>query len=99
MPRHVLRRVLAVTSTAAFTGALLAIAAPSAGAVSADVTISEVYGGGGNTGAQYTNDFIELYNRGTTTVSLSGWSVQYASASGSTWSVTALSGSIAPGRH
>ena len=26
------------------------------------LVISEVYGGGGNTGAQYTNDFVELYN-------------------------------------
>ena len=35
------------------------------GAVSPDVVISQVYGGGGNSGATYTNDFIELYNRGT----------------------------------
>src|SRR6185436_4721208 len=40
------------------------------------VVISQVYGGGGNAGAVYTNDFIEIFNRGTTTVDLSGWSVQ-----------------------
>jgi len=51
-------------------------------AVSADVVISQVYGGGGNTGAPYTNDFVELYNRGTTGVPVAGWSVQYASATG-----------------
>ena len=33
-------------------------------AVSPDVVISEVYGGGGNAGATLTNDFIELFNRG-----------------------------------
>ena len=66
----------------------------------ADIVISQVYGGGGNTGATYTNDFIELYNQGTTTVSLSGWSVQYISATGTgTWAVTPLSGSIAPGGY
>ena len=51
-------------------------------AVSADVVISQVYGGGGNAGATYTHDFVELFNRGTTTVSLAGLSVQYASATG-----------------
>ncbi len=53
--------------------------------------ISQVYGGGGNAGAQYTNDFIELYNRGTVAQTLNGWSVQYASASGTTWKVLPLS--------
>jgi predicted extracellular nuclease len=57
---------------------------------STSLAISEVYGGGGNSSAPYTNDFIELRNRGSSSVSLSGWSVQYASATGSSWSVTAL---------
>ena len=64
------------------------------GALSAQVVINEVYGGGGNAGSTYKNDFIELYNNGTAAVDLSGWSVQYASAAGTSWSVTALSGSI-----
>src|SRR5262249_27494468 len=34
------------------------------------VVISQVYGGGGNTGATYTHDFIELHNRGNVEVSL-----------------------------
>ncbi len=49
-------------------------------ALSPDLVISQVYGGGGNATASYRNDFIELFNRGTTTVSLAGMSVQYASA-------------------
>ena len=62
------------------------------------VVISQVYGGGGNAGATLKNDFIELFNCGSTSVNLSGWSLQYMSATGSgTWSVTPLSGSIAPG--
>lgn len=51
-----------------------------------DVVISQVYGGGGNSGAIYTNDFIELFNRGTSSVNLNGWSVQYGSATGTSWS-------------
>ena len=51
-------------------------------ASSAGVVISQVYGGGGNGGAPYRNDFVELYNAGSGSVSLAGWSVQYTSAAG-----------------
>jgi uncharacterized repeat protein (TIGR01451 family) len=68
------------------------------------LVISQLYGGGGNAGAIFRNDFIEIYNRGTSTVDLAGWSVQYSSATGSgNWSVTplCLTGSclIRPGRY
>jgi DNA/RNA endonuclease G (NUC1) len=64
-----------------------------------DVVISQLYGGGGNSGATYTNDFIELLNRSGTAVDLTGWSVQYASAAGTTWQATALTGTIQPGAY
>ena len=64
-----------------------------------DVVISQVYGGGGNSGATLKNDYVELFNRGTTPVDVTGWSVQYASANGSTWAVTPLSGVIGPNRY
>ena len=82
---------------------LAALPAQSAQAISPDIVISQVYGGGGNTGAPYRNDFIELFNRGTTTVSLTSMSVQYASATGvgnfGANPVTVLSGSLAPGQY
>lgn len=46
------------------------------------LVISQVYGGGGNGGATYTHDFIEIFNNGSTSVSLNGLSVQYASPTG-----------------
>jgi uncharacterized protein len=49
-------------------------------ALSSGVVISQIYGGGGTTGAEYTHDFVELFNRGTSPVNLAGWSIQYASA-------------------
>ena len=51
-------------------------------AASPDLVISQVYGGGGNAGALYTHDFIELFNRGSAPVSLNGMSLQYTSATG-----------------
>jgi uncharacterized protein len=49
----------------------------------AAVVISQVYGGGGNSGAPFTHDYVELFNAGLTSVSLDGLSIQYASATGS----------------
>jgi uncharacterized repeat protein (TIGR01451 family) len=64
------------------------------------LVISQLYGGGGNVGASFSHDFIEIFNRGTTTVSLSGYSVQYTSASGTTWQATNLTNvTLAPGQY
>ncbi len=64
------------------------------------VVISQVYGGGGNSGATYTHDFIELFNWGTSSVNLNGWSVQYASATGTSWQKTDLTNiTLAPGQY
>jgi predicted extracellular nuclease len=66
-------------------------------APSTTIVINEVYGAGGNAGAVYTHDFIELKNIGAVPVSVTGWSVQYASAAGTSWQTTGLTGTIAPG--
>jgi hypothetical protein len=63
-------------------GLLTGLQAGSAQAISTNIVISQIYGGGGNSGAIYQNDFIELFNRGTTSFSFTGWSLQYASATG-----------------
>ena len=44
--------------------------------------ISQVYGGGGSVGSTYTHDFVEIFNSGSSPVSLAGMSIQYASATG-----------------
>ncbi len=83
---------------------LLVVACAASASVAAaspnGVVISQVYGGGGNTGATYRNDFVELFNAGSAPVSLAGWSVQYASAAGSTWQVTPLTAvTLQPGQY
>lgn len=62
------------------------------------IVISQVYGGGGNSGAEYTHDFIELFNPTSQAVDLTGWKVRYASATGSfnTTNITSLNGMIEP---
>jgi len=68
--------------------ALIAGLAAPAMAAPSSIVISQVYGGGGNNGSTYKNDFIELFNRSGAAVTLGNWSVQYASATGSSWAKT-----------
>jgi hypothetical protein len=63
------------------------------------VVIAEVYGGGGNSGAYYDEDYIILYNPTSTSVDLSSWSVQYAPSTSSNWLTTTLSGTISAGSY
>ncbi|NYG55666.1 ExeM/NucH family extracellular endonuclease [Nocardioides perillae] len=94
------RRALAALSGLGLAAAALAplAAAPAAAAAPADhLVISEVYGGGGNSGATFTHDFVELFNPTDEAVDLSTWSVQYRSASGTSAQVTRLGGNVAPG--
>jgi predicted extracellular nuclease len=94
--RSALAGVSALALVAAGAVTLLPMAAHAVDLTS-NVVISEVYGGGGNTGAPYQNDFIELYNHGTSAQSVAGWSVQYASSTGTSWQRTALTGSVPAG--
>jgi len=84
---------------------LMAGANDTAEAATQDLVVSQVYGGGGNTGAPLTHDYIELFNRGESSINLDGSSLQYASATGTgnlganATQLTELSGSIAPGGY
>ncbi|MEA2570339.1 MAG: endonuclease mitochondrial [Acidobacteriota bacterium] len=91
-------------STAVCSLLLFLFAVPSIFAASSTIVISQVYGGAGcgTVGCStYKNDYIELFNRGNTTVSVNGWSVQYGAATGTgAWSVTSLPNvSLSPGQY
>lgn len=84
----------------ALAAAALTLFGSAALASTSGLVISQVYGGGGNSGSTYRNDYIEIFNAGTTTMSLAGFAVQYNSAAGTgTWQTTPLTGSIEPGRY
>ncbi|WP_228551214.1 5'-nucleotidase C-terminal domain-containing protein [Paenibacillus sp. B01] len=74
-------------------------------AAAGHVVISQIFGAGGNGGALYNADFIELYNPTSETVSLADWKLDYASSAGSypasapNSNILMLSGSIAPGGY
>ena len=101
-----LTQITATVPTTASTGAVT-VATPRGTATSSTnftilqspVLISQVYGAGGNSGAIYNSDYIELYNRSEAAVDLTGWSVQYASASGISWQSVPLAASLAPGKY
>src|SRR6478752_505399 len=83
--RHFRRQWIgAVGATALAAGAvsLVSTGAQAAPAPTAPVVINEVYGGGGNLGALYDRDFVELVNVSSAPVNLTGWSVQYTSTTG-----------------
>jgi hypothetical protein len=90
-----------VFAVLSFVGALPATANTSG----TGLVISQEYGGGGNSGATYQNDFVELFNPTASSISVAGWSVQYTSATGTgnfgsaTNLITPLSGSVGPGHY
>jgi hypothetical protein len=63
------------------------------------IVVSQIYGGGGNSGASFRNDYVELFNAGAAAVDLSEWTMQYATAAGTSWQTTPLSGAIRAGGY
>ena len=99
MSDHCSKRKLGPRFQAAGALALLVVVFVAVPTAVGQVVISQVYGGGGNVGALFRNDFVELFNRGTDVVNLNGWTVQYSSSAGASWNDAALSGNLSPGRH
>ncbi len=64
------------------------------------IDISQIFPAGGETGAPYRYDYVELYNRGTTDVSMTNWSIQFGAQSTQTFPQRAtFSGTILAGRY
>ena len=70
------------------------LAAQSAFAANA-VRISQVYGGGGGSG-YYQYDYVELFNDSASPVAIGGWSIQYGSATGTSFASSTSNMAILP---
>jgi len=74
-----------------------------------NIRISQIYTRGGEVGAAFQNDFVELFNRGNTDVDISGWSLNISNFSGTPPNIqisatnikffSAISLIISPGSH
>lgn len=60
------------------------------------VVIYEIFGGGGSSGTYYDKDYVVLYNPTSKPINISSYTIQYASATGTSWTKTTLIGSINP---
>ncbi|MGM9600910.1 MAG: CehA/McbA family metallohydrolase [Faecousia sp.] len=96
MKQSVHRRLVAMLLVVVMVISMAPVIATAEGELADHVVINQAYGGGGNSGAVYTYDFVELYNPTDEEVDLTGWSIQYASKAGTFGNNTAvLNGKIA----
>jgi len=90
-----MKRILLLVSLSVL--AFLLAAASARGSGSGSIVVGELFAAGGNSGAAFANDYVELFNRGAAPVAVDGWTLQYASAASTSWQSTALSGTIPAG--
>jgi 5'-nucleotidase len=94
-------RSLAVALGLGLAASALTFTPAPANAASPGLIITEVYGAGGNNGANLNADFVELFNPTSSTITLDGKSLQYRSATGAAAAngVANLSGDVPAGKH
>ena len=90
------RKGLGAAFAIALAAGTVSVVAPTASAApdGSNVVINEVYGGGGNKGAAYNKDFVELYNPTSKPIDLTGWKMEQYSAKGNLGTAVTLAGTI-----
>jgi len=78
---------------------IMALPMPAEATSSTTVVISQLYLGTGAGDMKPRNQYIELFNKGSATIDLQGWTIQYAVEGANTWTPYALSGNIAVGQY
>ncbi|WP_070844569.1 ExeM/NucH family extracellular endonuclease [Corynebacterium sp. HMSC034A01] len=95
------RKSLGAAFAIALAAGTVSVVAPTASAApdGSNVVINEAYGGGGNSGAAYTHDFVELYNPTDKDIDITGWTLDQQSAKGGSGAIVSLKGVIPAGGY
>ncbi|HEX4521280.1 MAG TPA: endonuclease/exonuclease/phosphatase family protein [Gaiellaceae bacterium] len=97
--RHVVLRSALLGSAVLALVVIGGASAVSPNGPSPTIVISQVYGGGGNSSAPVNEDYVELFNRGSSAQPINGWSVQYASSTGAFTQATTLNATVPAGGY
>ena len=91
-----LNRALSTVISIAIAAGTVSVIAPGASAApdGSGIVINEVYGGGGNNGSVYSNDFVELFNPTASPIDVTGWTIEQRSAANNVGQRATLSGSV-----
>ena len=90
------RKSLGGAFAIALAAGTVSVVAPTASAATdgSNVVINEVYGGGGNKGATFEKDFVELYNPTDQPIDVSGWTIEQRSTKDNTGNTHTLTGVV-----
>ena len=90
------RKALSASFIVALAAGTVTVAAPNASAApdNSNVVINEVYGGGGNKGAAFDKDFVELYNPTDQPIDVTGWTIEQRATNGNTGNTHTLTGVV-----
>lgn len=95
------RRTFSATLAIALAAGTVSVVSPTAQAApdGSNIVINEVYGGGGNNGSVYSNDFVELFNPTSAPIDVTGWTLNQYSAKGNLGGSAQLTGIIPAGGY
>ncbi|SIQ65323.1 hypothetical protein SAMN05421802_1231, partial [Corynebacterium afermentans] len=90
------RKSLGAALAIALAAGTVSVVAPTASAATdgSNVVINEVYGGGGNKGAAFDKDFVELYNPTDQPIDVTGWTIEQRSTGDNVGNTHTLSGVV-----
>ena len=90
------RKSLGAAFAIALAAGTVSVVPPTASAATdgSNVVINEVYGGGGNKGAEFDSDFVELYNPTDQPIDVTGWKIEQRAVNNNVGNTHTLTGVV-----